>query len=227
MVSTIADKVNGIALIRPSTETVLNFKPDLVVMYQGTETRLHAQLAALGVPVADVPWANSQADIRKITVMLGEKLGAPDTAKALLAEMDRKIATARALAPHPPVKAILYEPNGYVSSGGLTGEMMTLAGISNAAPQTKLTRTGVLTVEQVIASAPELLILGGEARSGSARAYMVLHHPALASLKGRSVMEFATLTPLLCPGPWSVDAAQTFGDLARKARALAPAPTRN
>ncbi len=227
VVSTIANDVTGVTLIRPSTETVLNFKPDLVVMYQGTEARLHTQLTALGVPVVDVPWANSLADIRKITTMLGERLGAPDTARALLAEMDRKIAAAHAAAPHPPVRAILYEPNGYASSGGLTDEMMALAGISNAAPLAKLTRTGTLPVEQVIASAPELLILGGEARSGSARAYTILHHPALAASKGRTVMEFATLTPLLCPGPWSVDAAQTFGDLARKVRTAPSASLRS
>ena len=82
-------------------------------------------------------------------------------------------------------------------------------------------------MEQVIASAPELLILGGEARSDSARAYMILHHPALSALKSRTVMEFADLTPLLCPGPWSGDAAKTFGDLARKTRVLAPNPARN
>ena len=227
VVSTIADKVGGITLIHPSTETVLNFKPDLVVMYQGTETRLHAQLAKLGVPIVDVPWANSLADIRKITAMLGDRLGAPDKAREMQAQMDRKIAAARAAAPRPPVKAILYEPNGYASSGGLTDEVMALAGVANAAPLARLTRTGTLPVEQVIASAPELLVLGGEARSGSARAYMILHHPALAALKGRTLAEFATLTPLLCPGPWSVDAAQIFGDLARKARALAPSPARN
>ena len=227
VVSTIAGRTGGIPLIRPSTESVLNLKPDIVVMYQGTETRLHAQLLALGVPVVDVPWANSLADIRKIAAMLGDRLGVPATAKGLLAEMDRKIAAARSAAPHASVKAILYEPNGYASSGGLTDEIMLLSGISNAAPLSKLTRTGTLPVEQIVASAPELLILGGEARIGSARAYMVLRHPALAALKGRTVMEYATLTPLLCPGPWSADAAQTFGDLARKTRALADIPARN
>ena len=227
VVSTIAGRIGNIPLIRPSTESVLNLKPGLVVMYERTETRLRAQLLALGVPVVDVPWANSLADIRKIATMLGDRLGAPGEAKVLLAEMDRKIAAARATAPRTPVKAILYEPNGYVSSGGLTEEIMSLSGLSNAAPLSKLTRTGTLPVEQIVASAPELLILGGEARIGSAQAYKVLRHPALAALKGRTVTEYATLTPLLCPGPWSADAAQTFGDLARKTRALARVPARN
>jgi iron complex transport system substrate-binding protein len=139
----------------------------------------------------------------------------------MLAGMDRKIAAARAAAPRPPVKAILYEPNGYAGAGGITDEVMTLSGIANAAPQARLTRMGTLPVEAVIAAAPELLILGGEERSGSARAYAILHHPALKALEGKTYMEHAVLTPLLCPGPWSLDAAATFGDLARKAQALA------
>jgi iron complex transport system substrate-binding protein len=70
----------------------------------------------------------------------------------------------------------------------------------------------------VIAAVPELLILGGEERSGAARAYSVLHHPALKALAGRTHMEFAKLTPLLCPGPWSLDSAETLVKLGRAAR---------
>ena len=227
MVSTIADAARGIPTIHPSTETVLSLNPDLVVMYAGTNPRLHQNLKRLGIAVLDVPWANSLADVRSITAMLGERLGAPGTAKALMAGMDAKIAAARASAPRPPVGTILYEPNGYASMGGITDEVMALSGLRNVAPPGMLTRTGTLPVEAVIAAAPELLILGGEARVGSARAYGVLHHPALQALQGRTMMQFAVLTPLLCPGPWSLDAAQTFGDLGRRARALARERARN
>ena len=221
VVSTIAGRARGIRAIRPTTETVLSLAPDLVVMYAGTNPRLRLNLKKLGIAVLDVPWANSLADVRTIATMLGDKLGAPTTAKEMLAGMDRKIAAARAAAPRPPVKAILYEPNGYAGAGGITDEVMALSGIANAAPQARLTRMGTLPVEAVIAAAPELLILGGEERSGSARAYAILHHPALKALEGKTYMEHAVLTPLLCPGPWSLDAAATFGDLARKAQALA------
>lgn len=225
VVSTIADAANGIRTIHPSTETVLSLKPDLVVMYAGTEPGLRLNLKTLGIAVLDVPWANSLADVRRITTMLGEKLGTADKASALLSEMDRKVAAARASAPHPPVRAILYEPNGYAGTGGVTDEVMALSGIADAAPRAQLTRAGTLPVEALIAAAPELLILGGEETSGSARAYTILHHPALKALKG--LREHVVLTPLLCPGPWSVDAAATFGDLARKARALAQAQARH
>ena len=222
VVSTIADRAKGIRTIHPSTETVLALAPDLVVMYAGTNPRLHDNLKSLGIPILDVPWAKSFADVRAITTMLGRKLGTPDQAKAMLDQMNRQIAAARAGAPRPPVSGILYEPNGYASVGGITNEIMAMSGITDVAPKSELTRTGTLPVEAVIATAPELLILGGEARVGSARAYTILHHPALQALKGRTTMEFASLTPLLCPGPWSLEAAKTFGDLARKALALAP-----
>ncbi len=218
VVSTIADKALGMPVIRPSTETVLRLKPDLVVMYAGTNPRLHLSLSHLGVPVLDVPWANSLADVRTVTKMLGDKLGARDRAAALLAEMDAKIAAARAGAPRPPVRTILYEPQGYATVAGVTEEVMQLAGLVNAVPQGKLTRAGQLPVEAVIAAAPELLILGGEERSGSARAYAVLHHPAFKALAGRTHMEFTQLTPLLCPGPWSLDSAETLVRLGRAAR---------
>lgn len=222
VVSTIADAARGMPVIRPSTESVAALKPDLVVMYAGTNARLRFNLKRMNIPVLDVPWANSLAEVRAITRMLGERLGEPARAAALLNGMDRKIAEARSHAPQPPVRTILYQPNGYAIASGVTDEIMRLSGTVNAAPQNALTRNGQLPVEAVVDAAPELLILGGEERSGSARAYAVLHHPALKALHGRTTMEFAVLTPLLCPGPWSLDAAETFGNLARQARRLAP-----
>lgn len=216
VVSTIADAAAGIPGIRPSAETVLNFAPDLVVMYAGTMPGLHAALARAQVPVLDVPWAGSLADVRRVTAMLGERLDARGRAAQLLAEMDRKIAAARAARPVPPVATLIYEPNGYSGTGGMTGEIMTLAGLADTAPALRPTRLDTLPVEAVIAHPPELLILSGDRRATNSRADLVQHHPALRDVP--SAVAWADLTPLLCPGPWSLDAAATFSRLARAAR---------
>jgi iron complex transport system substrate-binding protein len=218
VVSTIADAAQGIPVIRPSAETVLALKPDLVVTYAFTMPELHAALARTGTPFLDVPWANSLADVRRIAAMLGEKLGARARAAALVKDMDAKIADARRAAPRPPVATLIYEPNGYASSGGTTAEIMTLAGLSEVAPGMRLTRLDTLPVESVIAHPPELLILSGDRRAQTSRADLVQHHPALRALAGRSFTAWAQLTPLLCPGPWSLDAAATFTALGRQAR---------
>jgi iron complex transport system substrate-binding protein len=227
VVSTIADKVGGIAQIRPTTETVLDLHPDLVVMYEKTMPRLHANLIALGVPVLDVPWANSITDIRKTTLMLGARFGAKARAAELLDEMDAKLAATRAGAQHPSVRALVYEPNGYASLGGITDEMMTIAGLVNAAPGMHPTRAGTVPVETVIWAQPELLVFSGQSSAPDSRAMLVQHHPALAALGNRTYSAWASLIPLACPGPWSADAAVTFARLGAKARALAKRQARN
>jgi iron complex transport system substrate-binding protein len=227
VVSTIADHVAGIAQIHPTTETVLNLHPDLVVMYQGTMPRLHENLSALGVPVLDVPWANSITDIRKTTRWLGDKFGAQKRAAALLDTMDAKLDATRRLAEQPSVRSLLYEPNGYASTGGVTDELMTLAGLVNASPNMHATRAGTVPVETVIAAAPELLIFSGEQGVPTSQAELVQHHPAFAALASHTLSVRASLIPVACPGPWSADAALTFAELAAKARALAKAHARN
>ena len=227
VVSTIADRVGGIAQIRPDIETILDLHPDLVVMYENTLPRVHASLVALGVPVLDVPWANSVSDIRRTTLLLGDRLGAHAKAQAMLAQMEARLAAVRAAAPHPAVRTLLYEPNGYATEGDVTAELMNLAGLVDAALGLHPTRAGTIAVETVIAAAPELLIYSGDKDEADSHATLVQHHPAFASLEGRTFSAWATLLPLSCPGPWSAEAAETFVKLGQKARALAKARPRN
>jgi len=105
--------------------------------------------------------------------------------------------------------------------------LMTLAGLSNAAPDFAATRTGRIPLEEVVAAAPELLILSGQRQAMSARADLILHHPALKSLEGRTYSAWEPNLPLLCPGPWSADAATRFAGLGRKARLLGKRQARN
>jgi len=218
VVSTIADQVAGIAQIRPSTETVLNYRPDLVVMFEGTDARLHADLRALGLRVLEVPYANSLADVRRTTQALGAALGASDRARAMLMAMDAQLALAREMAPRQSIRTLIYEPNGYATSGGVTEELMTIGGLADAAPGYAANRLGQVPVEEVVARAPELLILSGRRSDTDTHANLVQHHPALAALAGRSYAAWDPLTPLLCAGPWSAEAAVTFARLGQRAR---------
>ncbi|HEY0107624.1 MAG TPA: ABC transporter substrate-binding protein [Rhizomicrobium sp.] len=222
VVSTIADKVGGIAQIRPSTEAVLALRPDVVVVFEGTLGKMRANLKDLGVPVLDVPYAASLGDIARTTRLLGAALGARATAERLLAQMDATLARARAGAAKPSVRTLIYEPNGYAARGPVTEELMALAGLSDAVPGYTPTRSGRIPVEAVIAAAPQLLIFSGEKRAVQSRADLVLHHPALGALDGRTATAWDPLVPLLCAGPWSADAAVRFARMGRQARRLAP-----
>lgn len=224
VVSTIVDRVAGIPLIHASAEEVLSYRPDLVAMYADTDARLHAQLREAGIPILDVPWARSLAEIRKITLSLGEALGVRARAQALVDAMDRALASAPA--PSPPVRTLIYEPNGYATADGVTDELLRRAGLVDEAPGMDVTRQGTIPVEVLVADPPELLILNGASRTESSRADLVLHHPALASLPANVFVARASLTPLLCPGPWSAETVPGFAALGQKARALARVSSR-
>jgi iron complex transport system substrate-binding protein len=217
VVSTIVDKVDGIALMRPSAEDILTRSPDLVVLSEGTNPRLRSQLTAAHIAILDIPMADSLSQVRAVTRHLGTALGAPDRAAALLRAMDRTLADVREQAPSPPVPTLIYEPNGYATSGAFADEIMAAAGLSDAAPGMNLTRSGTIPVEEVIAEAPALLILNGSHGRARSEADLVLQHPALAALAGRTSIETLTLTPLLCPGPWSVEIAPVLARLGRSA----------
>jgi iron complex transport system substrate-binding protein len=219
VVSTIAVEVKGIDLIRPSAEDVLTRAPDLVVLSQGTNPRLRAHLIDAKMPFLEIPLAESLSQVREVTRMLGIALDARERAHAMLNEMDRTLDEARAHAAMVPVATLIYEPNGYATSGPFADEVMAAAGLSDAAPGMNLTRSGTIPIEEVIAAAPGLLILNRAAAAAHSEAELMLRHPALAALAGRTNIETLALTPLLCPGPWSVAVAPALARLGRSALA--------
>ncbi len=219
VVSTMADEVKGISLIPMSGEALLSVKPDLVVLAEGTSGGVRDVLKSAGIPIVDVPWPNSLGDIRSITRALSAKLGVPQTGEKLIAQMDADLAAARAAAPSPAVKTLLYEPNGYTVSGGITDAIMNAGGAINIAPGMQRTRQGTISVETIVAQAPELLIFNGR-QGANSRATQMLEHPALVRLSAATHRTWLTLTPLLCPGPWSARAGMDFALAAREARGL-------
>jgi iron complex transport system substrate-binding protein len=192
----------------------------LVVTYQNTNVRQTHLLRAAGVYVLEVPWAQSLADVRRVTRMLGTQLGARHRAETLIRQMDSQLAKAQAAARRPPVRTLLYEPNGYATSGGVTDEVLAASGLQNIGIGVHLTRSSTLPVEDVLTLAPGLLILNGEHEEEPARADLVLHHPALRALSGRTIVARTSLVPLLCPGPWSAQVARELAQWGQKARAL-------
>jgi iron complex transport system substrate-binding protein len=221
IVSTIHGKVKGIPLTRGSAEEVMSLKPDMVVLYRGQNPRLKAQLMESHTPFVEIDDANSIADVRKVTRDLGRSLGAEQRAAELIAQMDRTLAAASAIAPRPPVRTLIYEPNGYANSSGVSDDILRAAGLADIATQMSQTRMGTIPVEAVVAAPPELLILNAQHEGAPSRGDLILQHPALRALPQSTMVAGAALTPLLCSGPWSVDVAMPLARLGRAARKLA------
>ena len=218
-ISNIAGRIGSLRRIRPNAEEVLTLRPDLVLLYQGVNPRLAVQLRAAGVRVFEVPWAHSLAQVRGVTRLLGRVLGVPGRAHALLSAMANNLAAARVVAPHPPIPALIYEPNAYAPSGAIIDALMGAAGLTNSAPDLARSRQGTIPLEAVIAARPALLILNQAKDATPSLADAALEDPALAALKGQTRIVRVNLRGLLCAGPWLGRIALR---LARLARATAP-----
>jgi iron complex transport system substrate-binding protein len=165
-------------------------------------------------------------DVRDIISGVADAVGERERGAAMIAEMDARIARARALR-GAAIAALVYEPNGVTSGNGtLTHDVLLTAGLRNLAPTLMPGSYGSVPLESVIAAAPRLLVLDDAYVGSSSRAQSILRHPAFRSLEGRSVLYAMPSRLWLCPGPWVGEAVERLAlERARIAR-LARLPKR-
>jgi iron complex transport system substrate-binding protein len=201
------DAAKGIRKNGARAEEIVPLKPDLVLANQWTGAAANRFLKGLGIDVFVVPDARTFPEIETTLEVLGARLGAPERAATLIQDMRIRLAAVSA-AQHGG-KALIYEPNGYTPSrGSLSDRVLAAAGWTNLAPELGVSSYGVVPLERVVMTRPDLLIFDGQSRSSDSRAQALLKHPAL-----KSVAETAIVTRIpgrlwLCAGPWTVEAVE-------------------
>jgi iron complex transport system substrate-binding protein len=107
-------------------------------------------------------------------------------------------------------------PGGFtVGAGSLANELLTLAGARNVAAEQGLDRWGSLSMEALVRSAPELIVLTGYRRSQPSLANAALAHPVVARLAARRTV---TVPAAL----WSCGLPRSLESAALLQRALDP-----
>jgi iron complex transport system substrate-binding protein len=120
----------GLPTVRPVAEDVLALEPDLIVRSYGGGPRAAVFFERAGVPVLQMPFANSLEDIRSMLLSIAGELGVPEVGAAVLAEMDQRLA---AIAEgHASATALYMTPNGVTSgTGTLINDMLLAANLQN------------------------------------------------------------------------------------------------
>lgn len=221
-ISNYADLARGIAVNNARAEEIIELRPDLVLGDVYTGAHANRIAATLGVRVHVIGAGMSLDDVRGIIRGVADAVGERARGVAMIAEMDGRIARARAL-PGAAVDALVYEPNGVTSGNGtLTHDVLLTAGLRNLAPTLMPGSYGSVPLESVIAAAPRLLVLDDAYVGSSSRAQSILRHPAFRSLERRSVLYAMPSRLWICPGPWVGEAVERLAlERARIAR-LAP-----
>lgn len=207
--SVMADKVGALPLNANEAENIALLKPDLILAGLSRPYSAPRILAKAGVRVEEIGWTSSLAEARQLILHVAGILDVPQRGMALAEELDAKLAQARTeAARRPALRALIWRPNGYTSgAGGLSDEILRLAGLTNLGAEAGIAGGGVLPVEKLIALRPDMLVIDEATDQPASRAEQLLFHPALAALDPAPQRLPVPTRLWICAGPWLGDAA--------------------
>ncbi len=183
----IADRVKSVkAFVDTDPERIIALRPDLVFLASFTKQETKEMLQNTGIPVFTFHCFDSLADIRRNVLTVGAAVGEDEKAKALVADMDRRLAAvAAARPPRDQWPAVLaFGHDGWVAGKHTTlTDLLEAAGARNAAAEAGVEGHTQLSVEKVLTMAPDYLLVMTGAGAMGPQGGGLLAHPGLAGLK--------------------------------------------
>lgn len=129
--SYLRDEAKGLRKVRPRAADVLALEPDLIVRSYGGGPGVTAFMERAGVPVVQLGFPRNIDEVRQEVLRIGEELRQGDKARAVIADMDARLAVLEADQEH--ARDALYITPGGVTAGESTliHELMQVAGLGN------------------------------------------------------------------------------------------------
>jgi iron complex transport system substrate-binding protein len=151
------EKVGGFFL---NLEKVVALKPDLIVMLESAQAREIENFKSRQLPVYAIN-PNSVEEVMKTMLALGEKTGTSARAKAVVAEMKKKMASIKALNANRKKPSVLvavgYRPLIVAGGNNFIDDVVKYAGGENVAGQLKAVYSQY-SYEEIIRQNPDYII---------------------------------------------------------------------
>jgi iron complex transport system substrate-binding protein len=204
-----------------TAEEVLRQQPDLVIAGTYTTTATRMLLKSVHYRLLEIGPAESFEDIRVVTRQVGAAVGASAAAEALLAKMDGQLAWLAAHPPSRPFRVAVWNAGGSSpGQGTLYDAMLTAAGAVNV-----VTAEGYRSfdIEELMRSAPDLLVMGASGFTKPGRRDDVVRHPLVLAYWGdrRVTIPESLYT---CGTPFSAEAALRLRRALEEKAAMASRP---
>ena len=214
-----AEAARAVGVNHGLVEEVLAARPDLVIAGAYTTRATVALLKRVGMPVREFGVPRNLAEMRNQIAEMAALLGEEERGAALLAGIDARLAALAAKLPAERRPAIVLRPNGFtVGRGSLVDEILTLAGLDNAAARLGIESYGQIPLETVALGGAELLILNDTPDGPPSLAHEVLHHPLIKKLGERLKLVALPSRLWTCAGPSMLDAIEELMRAAEDAR---------
>jgi iron complex transport system substrate-binding protein len=200
----------GVPINFGAGEEALAEKPDLVLAGTYTTTATRTLLKNLGVPVLEVPPANSFEDIRAVTRTVGRALGEPQRAERLIAKMDATLADLAAGTPNEVIRVAGWNGGGSIpGKGTLFDAILTAAGGVNITSSLPGTRSGLFDIEELLMARPDVLAYGADSSGKPALRTDADQHPLILKIYQHRRVSYPEVL-YSCGVPESAEAAIDF-----------------
>ncbi|MCZ4353584.1 ABC transporter substrate-binding protein [Roseovarius aestuarii] len=200
-------------------EEIFSLRPDLVLAGAYTPRQTTAMLDRLGIRVELFQPVTSLEDLRASLAQMGAALHREDEAARHIDAFDAglALATQADAGQGPGPLAAIYYANGFTAGDtSLAHELMTVAGLRNAAVAAGYTAGGKLALETLAMIQPEMMITAQRYPGGS-RAEEVLDHPVVTALRSSASGAVMSDQDWVCGTPFVLNAIQ---DMAHARHAL-------
>lgn len=216
--STISDLARTLPVNWETAEEVIALRPDLVLASRHSALATRNALARVHIPTERFAVPDSVAASLEQVRRVARLVGRPERGDALIVRIESVLAASRPGVGARPLKALVYQPNGFAAGRGtLMDEMMTRSGFENVAGRYGLGKWGNVPVEALLADPPEVLLSGVPTPGSRTWADRVMRHPALTSLSGRMVQARLEERLLYCGGPVLIQTAAALAAARRDA----------
>ena len=169
--SNVAERVQHLTAIPAEAEAVVAAAPDLVILSKFTPASLETALRELEIPVYRSALNNSADGNITNILLLGYVLGAENEAAQLAQAVITRLSNVTSNLPDTPYPTAIALTN-YGSSiwtagtGSTEGGIIENAGAENAAAVAEIESNQIISLESIIAMAPEIIVIPQPANSG-------------------------------------------------------------
>jgi iron complex transport system substrate-binding protein len=178
--SWLAEEASRYPRLSGEAEDLIALNPDLVLAGKYGKKATRDLLQTHGVKIAEFDSPRSIEDVKAQVSRVGEIVGHPKRAAALVAEIDAAAARARAAAANGRVRVLAVSRRGWVAgSNGLLSSLLATVGLANSASELGLKSGGFVTLETIIETAPDLLLVAESSPRANDQGKAMLLHPAL------------------------------------------------